>query len=96
MTSRTACRDHTVWPNPFNAEATIELRIGSPIQGAQLKVYNIAGQLEARLDLGTLPTGVHRFPWSRLAQSAASGSYIIVLESASTTHPVYARVTALR
>jgi hypothetical protein len=65
------------YPNPFNPETTI--RFGIPKSGnAEVKIYNIKGQLVTTLFKGYKEAGYHNVVWNgrnRNNQSVASGIY---------------------
>lgn len=66
------------WPNPFNPSVRIRLAVADA-QPLSLTVYNLAGQVVARLlDQRSLPAGRHELVWQ--PSDAASGLYLLRLE----------------
>lgn len=60
------------YPNPFNPATTIEYNLTRPAEVA-LEIYNVAGQLVDRIDLGYRQAGLHRINYS--SERLASGVY---------------------
>ncbi len=67
------------YPNPFNASTTISFDLLKP-SFVRLNVYDLQGAKVASLMEDNLPSGCHQFQWN--AQTIASGTYFINLESA--------------
>lgn len=62
------------WPNPFNPEVTIEVRLAN--SGATtIVVVDILGRVTERLFDGNLDEGSHRFHWQ--ATTEAAGTYYV-------------------
>ncbi|MFH1862016.1 MAG: T9SS type A sorting domain-containing protein [bacterium] len=73
----------SVYPNPFNAEATI--RLGMPRSAeVALKIYDTAGRLGAVLYQGRLTAGVHELRWA--PDGLPAGIYIVELRTPSASH----------
>ena len=70
-----AYRLHPVHPNPFNPVTTIQLDLPTPNR-ADLRIYNIHGELVETLQKGVLDAGSHQFRWD--ASAFPSGTYIII------------------
>ena len=71
------------YPNPFNPETTILVRIGMP-EDVRLVVYNVLGERVALLYDGRLESGLHSIAWDGRDQNGrhvASGSYFYRLET---------------
>lgn len=69
-------------PNPFNAQTRIEFAL-EQAGPAVLEVYNLLGQVQARVEWKNLEAGTHSWLWAgRLSngQPAASGVYFYRLE----------------
>lgn len=76
-------RLHPNSPNPFNPSTTISLDLVKA-GTAQLKIYNLKGQLVKNLFAGNITAGHHRFVWDGLDNSkrtVASGVYLYRLET---------------
>jgi len=75
-------------PNPFNPSASISFQL--PQAGnTRLAVYDLKGRKLRELVNGDLPAGEHSMLWDGTCsdgQDAASGVYILRLESGSGTH----------
>ena len=74
------------YPNPFNPETTILVRIGAP-ENVRLVVYNILGERVALLYDGRLESGLHSIAWDgrdHNGRDLASGSYLYRLETGRT------------
>jgi len=63
-----------IFPNPFNAQATVEISLPSESE-LTLNVYNLQGRLVATLAEESYPAGEHQFSFN--ASRLASGMYII-------------------
>ena len=73
------------FPNPFNPSTEIRFDLPQTTH-AELKVYNIRGQVVATLVDEVVSAGVHQVNWNgrnALGQAVASGVYIYSLRSAS-------------
>ena len=67
------------YPNPFNPSTTVELSV--PEGGhVSVMVYNITGQLIAKLADSYMDANQYQFTWS--ADNAPSGMYLIRAEYA--------------
>lgn len=66
-----------VYPNPFNSQATVPIRVDRPAPG-RLTVYDVRGRVCAREDLGFLDTGTHRYRWD--ARGLAAGVYVFQIQ----------------
>ncbi|TSA28422.1 T9SS C-terminal target domain-containing protein [bacterium] len=69
------------YPNPFNTSTTISFSLPLSTQKAELKIYNIKGQLVRELDLNT-KAGIGTISWDGLdmyGRKAASGIYLYKL-----------------
>ncbi|UCF62717.1 MAG: 5'-nucleotidase C-terminal domain-containing protein [bacterium] len=78
------------YPNPFNPETTIPIRLPSRSE-AELLVYNCLGQKIYALHEGILPAGYHEFHWQSVDDrgcQVGSGIYFVVLK---TTQQQYTR-----
>jgi hypothetical protein len=74
---------HAVFPNPFNAQATI--RFDVPEAGhLRLIVYDILGREVARLVNDVMPVGYHSVIWN--AGATPSGVYFMLFEGRGFTH----------
>ncbi len=74
---------HPNSPNPFNPSTTISLNLAKA-GFAQLKIYNLKGQLIKSLIKGSLSAGHHRLVWNGLDENSrpvASGVYLYRLEA---------------
>lgn len=74
---------HPNSPNPFNPSTTISLDLAKAGY-AQLKIYNLKGQLIKSLIKGNLAAGHHRLVWDGLDdnhRTVASGVYLYRLET---------------
>ncbi len=80
-----------VYPNPFNASATISFALDEAGR-VKLSVYNILGRKVATLYEGKLETGDHRVIWE--AQGFPSGVYFARLETSG--RPVTARMLLVK
>jgi flagellar hook assembly protein FlgD len=79
------------YPNPFNPSTVIPFRVtgGTSEQFVTLDIFNIHGQLVARIFDGRLPPGNFTIVWNgRNAGGAAvaSGTYICRLRAAGQVH----------
>ncbi|MEM6335285.1 MAG: T9SS type A sorting domain-containing protein [Bacteroidota bacterium] len=66
------------YPNPFQSETTVGFVLDQPAK-VKLTVYDTAGRRLERLVEGTLSAGRHQAKWA--PASAASGTYLLVLET---------------
>ncbi|MCB1046070.1 MAG: DUF4397 domain-containing protein [Calditrichaeota bacterium] len=64
-------------PNPFNPTTRLSFELDAA-SSVRLSVYNVQGQMVARLLDGQLGAGVHSLQWN--ASSLASGRYLALLE----------------
>jgi len=74
---------HPNSPNPFNPSTTISLDLAKAGY-AQLRIYNLKGQLVKNLIKGNLAAGHHRLVWNGLDdnnRAVASGVYLYRLET---------------
>ncbi|MFQ6616416.1 MAG: T9SS type A sorting domain-containing protein [Fidelibacterota bacterium] len=72
---------HRVYPNPFNAEVTVEVNILEG-QAVELDIVDMSGRWVDTLYAGWLPSGFHRLRWSPSGHSTGrlgSGVYLAVL-----------------
>ncbi|MCD4829347.1 MAG: T9SS type A sorting domain-containing protein [Candidatus Cloacimonetes bacterium] len=70
-----------VWPNPFNPTTTVRFNLAGECD-AQLKVYNVRGQLVKTLLAEQLPAGLHEIMWHGVDENerpVASGVYFVRL-----------------
>ncbi|HPF70934.1 MAG TPA: FlgD immunoglobulin-like domain containing protein [Candidatus Krumholzibacteria bacterium] len=70
-------------PNPFNPSTTVAFTLDRT-QDARLAVYGLDGRLVRELAAGTFPAGRHEVRWdgtTRTGQAAASGAYLLVLDT---------------
>jgi len=67
-----------VWPNPFNASATVELSLDQPLV-ASIMLYDVLGRQVRTLYHGQLSPGSHQLHLD--AQNLASGSYFITVNA---------------
>jgi hypothetical protein len=77
----------SVYPNPFNAFATITYHVDHP-QQMRLSVYDLQGHLVRSLVNGTVSSGFHHLTWdgrNDQGVSVASGQYFIVLSASDRT-----------
>ncbi len=65
-----------LWPNPVNSTATVAVDLVRPAS-AQLTVYDLLGQVVARLADGPLPAGRSLLRWE--AEGRSSGLYLLRL-----------------
>jgi len=82
---------HQVYPNPFNAEATIAYSLAQTGQ-TSIEVFNLMGQKVADLFSGIQTAGEHSLNWQ--AADYASGVYLVKLTSGQQTQTV--RMTLLK
>ncbi len=68
----------SVHPNPFNPSATIsfDLSESAPVS---LEIFDAAGRLVDKIELGTLGAGAQSVVWA--AESVASGTYVVRLRA---------------
>jgi hypothetical protein len=74
-----------VFPNPVNAEMSLNYSLTSEHQNVQLEIYNLVGKLIYTQDLGTQTEGVHSFAVPMDAAKLANlpnGMYICRLRNA--------------
>lgn len=64
----------STYPNPFNAELTIQVGLQMP-QDVAVAIYNVQGARQAALWRGWLQDGTHKFCWA--AKDAPSGLYFL-------------------
>jgi hypothetical protein len=77
----------SVYPNPFNAFATITYHVDHP-QQIRLIVYDLQGHLVRSLVNGTMSSGLHHLTWdgrNEQGVAVASGPYFIELSAADRT-----------
>jgi hypothetical protein len=55
--------DLRAYPNPFNPQTTISLRLGQPAAGVVLRMYDLRGRQVDRIDAGDLDAGRHDWTW---------------------------------
>jgi outer membrane protein assembly factor BamB len=67
-----------VFPNPFNAVATVQYSLPVASQ-VSITVLNTAGQVVVKLDQGKKAAGIHKFCWD--AAGCASGVYFVRLQA---------------
>ena len=65
-----------IYPNPFNAEATISFALPQT-SNIRLAVHDVLGREVAVLASGNWPAGRHAIPWN--AQNVSSGIYLVRL-----------------
>ncbi|MCA0448059.1 MAG: T9SS type A sorting domain-containing protein [Bacteroidetes bacterium] len=75
--SETIKTDVAVYPNPFNPETRINIRLAKPAE-LKVKVYNLVGQLVADLANGHHDSGDYSFRFD--GKSLASGTYFYRVE----------------
>lgn len=74
-------------PNPFNAQTKIEFALEQP-GAATLEVYNLLGQVQARVEWRHLEAGTHSWLWngnSQNGRTVPSGVYFYRLEVNQTS-----------
>ena len=75
-----------VWPNPFNPETFISLRVNKEVQ-ASLNIYNTRGQLVRKLfGNRTLPPGAYQLSWNGRDEKGIalpSGLYVLQMVGAN-------------
>ncbi|MFA6110805.1 MAG: lamin tail domain-containing protein, partial [Candidatus Latescibacterota bacterium] len=72
------------YPNPFNGGTVIHFSLPALTDGAELAIYNLAGQRLVRLDLSTCSAGEHQWSWDGRDQEGralASGVYLMRLSA---------------
>jgi hypothetical protein len=77
----------SVYPNPFNAETTIDVSLGRPDE-VRLSVYDVSGRRVAIVREGRLLQGTSKLAWKARANGGGplpSGVYFLQLESRGTT-----------
>ena len=74
------------YPNPFNSSTFFNFELPAEEQAA-LSIYNVAGELVARLINRTLPAGQHSAKWEGASDNSMlpSGIYFYRLETPSIT-----------
>jgi len=82
---------HQIYPNPFNAEATIAFSLAQSGQ-TSIEIYNLMGQKVAGIFDGIQTAGEHSFNWQ--AAEFASGVYLVKLTSGQQSQTV--RATLLK
>ena len=78
--------DIVVFPNPMSHDATLQISTDHK-QDAELRLYNLKGQLLRQEVLGTLTKGMHRLPFICQDQDGCqlpSGVYLLELRSSSS------------
>ena len=78
---------HQIYPNPFNAEATIAYSLAQTGQ-TSIEIYNLMGQKVADLFSGIQSAGEYSLNWQ--AGEYASGVYLVKLTSGQQTQTVRA------
>ncbi len=79
-----------VYPNPFNAAATIDFTLPQPM-AVSLKVYDLLGREVVTLHQGWQDAGYHNVVWEgkdRSGQAVASGIYFAVIQTENTVRSV--------
>jgi hypothetical protein len=82
--ARTALGVNT--PNPFNPTTRIHFQLAKPL-AASIAIYDVAGRLVRRADLGTLPAGRHDWTWNGTSDAGspmASGIYFVRFQAGRT------------
>jgi len=69
---------HSIYPNPFNSSANIDLSIRFPIQPISLYIVDIKGRKIETIFSGKMETGFHSFNWD--SKQNPSGIYFSVLQ----------------
>ena len=69
---------HSIYPNPFNSSANIDLSIRSFIQPTSLYIVDIKGRKIETIFSGKMETGFHSFNWN--SKQNPSGIYFSVLQ----------------
>jgi len=75
------------YPNPFNPDITISYELDRN-QIADLKIYNLRGQLVRNLFLGNQTRGAHSILWNGrddMGSTCSSGTYLLVMKTSSGT-----------
>lgn len=72
------CCLHEVYPNPFNAAATVRFDLAKS-QQVRIGVYNVNGQLVTELVNGVKSAGQHELSFD--GSELASGTYIVRMEA---------------
>jgi len=68
---------HPNHPNPFNPRTTLEFELDRRAS-TRIEIYDVAGRLIDRLDLGDLSVGRHEIEWSgrdSRGRTVAAGVY---------------------
>jgi Secretion system C-terminal sorting domain len=81
----------SVWPNPFNASASLELTLEHP-RHATITLFNALGRQVRLLQKGQLPAGSHLVHLD--AQNLASGTYFVTARASDFA--VSQRLTVVR
>ncbi|MFH1844691.1 MAG: FlgD immunoglobulin-like domain containing protein, partial [bacterium] len=71
----------SIYPNPFNPQTEISCAVPRACD-AEVRIFDVRGQLIRRLPLGQVQPGVHRVTWrgrDEAGQSVASGVFFSVL-----------------
>jgi len=68
----------STWPNPFNGEFVVSLRIEKPVMGS-LSIVNIQGRILETLDSGSFPSGT--LTYNVKANWGSSGVYFLMLKT---------------
>jgi len=69
---------HSIYPNPFNSSANIDLSIRSPNQPTLLYIVDINGRKIETIFSGKMETGFHSFNWD--SKQNPSGLYFSILQ----------------
>jgi len=69
---------HSIYPNPFNSSANIDLSIRFPIQSTSLYIVDIKGRKIETIFAGKMETGFHSFNWN--SKQNPSGLYFSILQ----------------
>jgi len=73
---------HSIHPNPFNSNTTIQLFVNSPLQNMSLHVVDIGGRKVETIFIGQLNSGSHSFNWN--SKQNPSGIYFSVLNTGNS------------
>jgi uncharacterized repeat protein (TIGR02543 family) len=85
-----------IYPNPFNAESTIEYVLLKE-SAVELRIYNAFGQLVRRLVEAHQPAGQHRVGWNARddeGKEVGAGVYFVRLEGGA--RPITRKITLLK
>jgi hypothetical protein len=66
-----------IYPNPFNSVATVPILLERSLP-VRLSVFDVRGRVCAKLNLGILERGLHRYRWD--AGDLAAGVYTVQIE----------------